>query len=137
MAKRFMDSVHEAQLQVPSITPQDLKSVWQDDPDMLVIDVRDEKDIARSGIIPGALPISLGTLGYKGDDSLPEEFWDKRLINQKDDAIVVTCLQGAMASIGAKQLQDMGYDGVRYLEGGTLGWKEAGYEVAVFSSNKA
>ncbi len=134
MAKRFMDSVQEAQSQVTAISPSDLVAAWRDDPDMLVIDVRDERDIADTGIMPGAVPISLGTLGYKGDDSLPEKFWDKRLIEHKKKPIVITCLMGSMASLGAKQLQDMGYEDVRYVEGGTLGWKEAGYEVAVFSA---
>ncbi len=135
MTKRFMNSVQEAQSQVTAISPSELVSAWQDDPDLLVIDVRDEKDIANTGIIPGAIPISLGTLGYKGDDTLPESFWDKRLIAHKQDPIIMTCLMGAMASLGAKQLQEMGYDDVRYLKGGTLGWKEAGYEVAVFAGD--
>jgi rhodanese-related sulfurtransferase len=130
-----MESVQEAQAQVTAISPQELISAWRDDPDMLVIDVRDEKDIAQTGIIPRAVPISLGTLGYKADETMPEMFWDKRLVEQRQKPIVVACLEGSMASLGAKQLQDMGYDDVRYLEGGTLGWKEAGYEVAVFAAD--
>lgn len=135
MARTFMDSVQEAQAQVSGISPKDLFEAWRDDPDMMVIDVRDEKDITETGIMPGAVPISLGTLGYKGDETLPEKFWDDRLIDHKEKPIVVTCLMGSMASLGAKQLQDMGYSDVRYVKGGTLGWKEAGYEVAVFSGD--
>lgn len=135
MSKRFMESVQKAQAQVTGISPSELISAWRDDPDMLVIDVRDEKDIANTGIMPGAVPISLGTLGYKGDDSLPKQFQDRRLIDHKKKPIVVTCLMGSMASLGAKELQDMGYDDVRYVKGGTLGWKEAGYEVAVFAGD--
>ena len=134
MAKTFMDSVRNAQERVPSISPEELHDVWQDDPDMMVLDVRDEKDIRETYTLPGAAMISLGSLSYKADETLPKEFWDERLVNHKKKPVVVTCYMGPLGSLGALELQEMGYDDVKYLEGGAHGWKEAGYEVAVFES---
>ena len=125
MAKTFRDSVAEAQAQVASVEPADI-------PDgALVIDVRDKDDIAQTGVVPGALPISLGTLGFKADTTLPEEMQHPEL-GDHDREIVVTCTMGAMASLGAKLLDDMGYTNVRYMDGGTNGWKDAGLPVDEF-----
>ena len=127
MAKTFMESVQEAKAQVGSVAPGDIPD------NALVIDVRDAADIAASGIMPGAVPISLGTLTFKADVTVPPELQHPEL-GDHDREIVVTCAVGAMASLGAKLLQDMGYQNVRYLEGGTNGWKEAGRPVDVFES---
>lgn len=126
MAKTFSESVEEAKNQVGSVAPSDVGD------DALIIDVRDAADIAAGGIVPGAVPISLGTLTFKADVTVPEEMQHPEL-GDHDRDIVVTCAVGAMASLGAKLLQDMGYRNVRYLEGGTNGWKEAGRPVDEFS----
>ena len=77
------------------------------------------------GMIPGAAAISLGTLGFKADTTMPEDFQHPEL-GDHGRPIIVTCALGAMASLGAKQLQDMGYTNVKYVDGGTEAWKEAG-----------
>lgn len=126
MAKTFMESVQQAQAQVDAVAPADV-------PDgALIVDVRDAADIAAGGIIPGAVPISLGTLGFKGDVTLPAEMQHPEL-GDHDREIVVTCTIGAMAALGAKLLDDMGYNNVRYVEGGTNGWQEAGLPVDDFA----
>lgn len=122
MAKTFMESVQEAQSQVEAVAPIEV-------PDSaLIIDVRDKDDIAAGGIVPGAVPISLGTLTFKADVNVPEQMQHPELGDHGRE-IVVTCAMGAMASLGAKLLQDMGYTNVRYMDGGTNGWKEAGRPV--------
>ncbi len=125
MAKTFMESVQEAKAQVDAVAPADVPE------GALVIDVRDAADIKAGGIIPGAVPISLGTLGFKGDVTMPAEMQHPEL-GDHDREIVVTCALGAMASLGGKLLEDMGYNNVRYVEGGTEGWKQAGLDVDSF-----
>jgi len=125
MAKTFMDSVAEAKAQVEGVAPADMSD------SALVIDVRDAADIAASGIVPGAHAISLGTLGFKADTTMPAEMQHAEL-GDHDREIVVTCTMGAMASLGAKLLDDMGYTNVKYMDGGTMAWKEAGLDVEDF-----
>ncbi len=127
MAKTFMESVQEAQSQVEGVAPTEVSE------QALIIDVRDKDDIAASGIVPGAVAISLGTLGFKGDVTMPEELQHPEL-GDHDREIVVTCTLGAMAALGGKLLQDMGYTNVKYMEGGTNGWKDAGRSVDDFSA---
>ena len=132
MSKTFMDMVREAKGEVKSISPADLQAEMGKDQKMLVIDVRDAADIAADGIIPGAAAISLGTLGFKADPSMPEPMQHAEL-GDFDRPIAVTCTMGAMASLGGKLLQDMGYTNVTYVEGGTNGWKDAGLNVDEFA----
>ena len=48
-----------------------------------------------------------------------------------DQEIVTVCNQGGVMSLtGLLLLQSLGYRRVRSLNGGTMGWQEAGYSVA-------
>ena len=126
MAKTFMEMVGEAETMVSAVSPSDVSDT------ALIVDVRDRTDIAATGIVPGALAISLGTLGFKGDVTMPEEMQHPEL-GDHDQEIVVTCTIGAMAALGAKLLTDLGYKNVTYMEGGTVAWKEAGFDVDEFT----
>lgn len=127
MAKTFMEMVGEAQGHVSGVAASEVPET------ALVIDVRDRGDIAATGIIPGALAISLGTLGFKGDVTMPEEMQHPEL-GDHDREIVVTCTMGAMAALGAKTLQELGYNNVTYMDGGTVAWKEAGLDTDEFTA---
>jgi rhodanese-related sulfurtransferase len=76
-------------------------------------------------MIPGGHHVSLGTLLFKADHSLPKE-WQDPVFADKDRPIITTCQIGAMAAIAAKELKDFGYTNVSILEGGTDGWTNAG-----------
>ena len=120
MAKTFMERVAEAQAEIPVIGPEEAQRRLQDDPGTLLVDVRDESDLRQTGVIPGTHHTSLGTLLYKADDSLPEE-WRDPAYADKSRPIIVSCGIGAMASIGAKELKDMGFTNVTILGGGIDG----------------
>ena len=120
----FQEKVAAAQAEVDSITPENAVSAARYNPDTLVIDVRDLAQIKESGTVMNAIPISLGNLLWQADHELPEEMRHPEL-GDKDRQIITTCFVGAMASIAAKNLQDMGYTNVRYLKGGLEGWKKA------------
>jgi rhodanese-related sulfurtransferase len=133
MAKTFMERVAEAQAAVPTISVAQAQQRLREQPDALVIDVRDAADIAASGIIPGAHHVSLGTLLFKADHSLPAE-WQDPVFADKDRQIITTCEIGPMASIAAQELKDMGFTDVAILEGGTQGWIQAGQPTEPFSA---
>lgn len=133
MAKTFMDMVKEAREDLESISPADAMAAVEADPNTLIIDVRDAADIEANGIIPGAVAISLGTLGYKGDVTLPQEMQHPEL-GDHDRPIITTCFIGAMASLGAKTLKDLGYTNVKYVEGGTNGYVDAGFKTTDFKA---
>jgi rhodanese-related sulfurtransferase len=125
MAKTFRQMVAEGREGTPMVSPQDAQKKMQDDSNTLMIDVRDAQDLAGTGIIPGAVNVSLGTLPLRADTELPEEMRNAEL-QDRDRPIITTCGGGGQASLAAKILKDMGFNNVSILEGGTNGWKQAG-----------
>ncbi len=125
MATTFGRMVSEATSQVPALRPEEVRRRLAANPSTLVIDVQDAADVAKLGLIPGAVNISFGSLTYKADQEVPVEWRDPRL-QDRSRPIITTCAVGALAALGAKLLKDMGFADVAYVEGGTLGWKAAG-----------
>ena len=125
MAKSFKQMVEEGRQGTPMLSPQDVQQRMQEGSNTLVVDVRDAQDLAGTGIIPGAVNVSLGTLPLRADQELPEEHRNPEL-QDRDRPIITTCGAGGQASLAAKLLKDMGFKNVSILEGGTTGWKQAG-----------
>ena len=110
---------------MPAVTPAEARRRQQQDPNTLIIDVRDAADILLTGIIPGAVNISYGSLTYKADQGVPQEMRDPRL-QDRSRPIITVCYSSELSALAAKLLKDMGFTNVAYVEGGTVGWKAAG-----------
>ncbi len=125
MAKTFMQMAEEAMAQVEGLSAEEVQQQLNQDPNALVVDVRDAADIPSTGLASGGLNISLGMLPVKADQELPEEWRDSRLQDRSRN-IITTCQTGENAAIGAKLLKDMGFTNASYMEGGMEAWKAAG-----------
>ena len=125
MTANFSDTVKQAQEGIELLNAQAVKAALDADPDTLVLDVRDAGDLNLTGIINGSENVSMGTLYFRADHSMPAEFQAECLAN-KDRPIITTCTLGLVASIAAKTLKDYGFTNVKILEGGNVAWKEAG-----------
>ena len=125
MAKTFMQMASDAMSQVPSLSPEEAQRRLRENPDTVLIDVRDMARIRTTGMAAGAAPISAGTLPLRADQELPEEFRDPRL-QDRSRSVMTICDAGPMSAISAKTLKDMGFTDVAFVEGGTQGWKDAG-----------
>lgn len=119
MTKCFNTLVAEAQQAVPSITVEDAHDLH--DKGMAVfVDPRPAEAIASTtGIIPGAVNVTLDTIEA---GALPAGFEDRSM------AVVTSCQAGPMAAIAAHVLAKLGFSDVRYIEGGTQAWLDAGHE---------
>jgi rhodanese-related sulfurtransferase len=126
MAKTFNQMVNEALAAVPAINPKEARQRIKQNPQTLVIDVRDAADISGTGIIPEAMNISLGTLTFKADNEV-DESWREPALRDRSRPIITTCEVGPMGALGGKLLKDMGFANVAILEGGTQAWKDAGF----------
>ena len=82
-------------------------------------------------MIPGGQHVSLGTLLFKADHTLPAE-WQDPVFADKDRQIITTCEIDPMASIAAQELRDMGFTNVAIIKGGTQGWKSVGLATEPF-----
>lgn len=123
MSNSIMDLVAAAKAAVPDITPDEVKSLIGRD-DVLVVDVRDDAEIASAGKVKGALHVSRGMLEFRADETTPYH-------NQafsKDKTIILYCASGGRAALGGKALLDLGYKTVRNL-GGVQAWVDAGGDV--------
>jgi rhodanese-related sulfurtransferase len=125
MAKTFNQMVKEALAQVPTVSPTEAEKRLQDDPNTLVIDVRDAADFATTGTLPHAMNISYGSLTYKADNEVPED-WREPQLKDRSRPIITTCDLGPLGALGGKLLHDMGFTNVSILKGGVQAWKQAG-----------
>lgn len=128
MKKTFNEMVQNSRDSLKIIDSHTLNSMIEEKEEMVIIDVNDKEDVEKRGMVDGAINVSLGTLYYKADDSVPEDFKDNR-IQDRNKKVVVTCGLGMCAAIGGKVLKDMGFKDVVLLDGGVTKWKEDGYEL--------
>ncbi len=125
MAKTFMQMVQEAKAEVPGVSPVEAQRRFQEDPDALLLEVRDAGNIPVDEKAPNAVNVSLGTLPIRADLEVPGERRDPRL-KDRSRQIVTTCGLGNLAALGARLLKEMGFTNVSYMEGGMQAWKDAG-----------
>ncbi len=119
MSKSIMDLVAEAKSVVPSISPEELKSILGQDK-VLVVEVRDAPELKNKGKVQGALNVSRGMLEFRADEATPyhnEAF-------SKDKTVVLYCASGGRSALGGKALMELGYQDVRNL-GAFKDWVEA------------
>jgi rhodanese-related sulfurtransferase len=135
MAKTFRQMVAEGREGTPMVSPQETDRRMKEEAGTLVVDVRDADGLAGTGIIPGAINVSLGTLPLRADQELPEAMRNADL-QDRNRPIITTCGGGGQASLAAKVLKDMGFTNVSILEGGTNGWKQAGLPTVAPEENK-
>lgn len=126
-AVTFSQMVAEAMAQVPGISAEEAHKQIEGDKRTLVIDPRDAADIlATTGLIPGAMNISYGSLTWRADNEVPPE-WREPELEDRDRPIIFACETGELGALSAKLLMDMGFTNVSNLDGGTVAWIDAGY----------
>ena len=128
MKTTFSKIVEDSKSSLETIDSQTLKDMIDNKEDMTIIDVNDKEEVESRGMIKGAINVSLGTLYYKADQEVPEDFKDNR-IQDRNKKVVMTCGLGLCAAIGGKLLKDMGFKDVVLLEGGVEAWKKSGYDI--------
>jgi rhodanese-related sulfurtransferase len=133
MARTVGQMVAEATPAVPAVKTQEVQRRMREDPNTLIIDVRDSAQ-AHAGMLPGAINIGYGDLLFAADNEVPEEWRDPRL-QDRSRPIITHCVLGPLGAIAAKTLQDMGFTNVHYMEGGIEAWKSAGFPTEQLSNN--
>ncbi len=91
-------------------------------PDVLLVDIRDPRELARDGKVPGALHAPRGMLEFWVD---PDSPYFKPVFGE-NKTFVFFCAGGLRSALTTKTLQDMGLAPVAHVEGGFAAWKAAG-----------
>ena len=97
------------------ITAKEAKSMMEEQPDAVILDVR-EQDEYDAGHIPGAVLLPVGTINEETAVSA---------IPEKDTVVLVYCRSGNRSKTASQSLVDLGYTRI-YEFGGIKDWP---YEV--------
>lgn len=113
--------VDAAKREIEEIPATDaIKLVGRDD--VVLVDIRDPRELEREGRIPGAFHCTRGMLEFWIDPASP---YFKPVFGE-DKKFVFFCAGAWRSALAAKAAQDMGLKPVAHILGGFKGWKEAG-----------
>ncbi|MFZ1103551.1 MAG: rhodanese-like domain-containing protein [Hyphomicrobiaceae bacterium] len=90
--------------------------------DVVLVDIRDIRELGRDGRVPGAFHAPRGMLEFWIDPASP---YFKPVFGA-DKKYVFFCAGGLRSALAAKTAQDMGLKPVAHILGGFRGWKDAG-----------
>lgn len=116
----FKTLLAQANAVIETVSVQDFPYL-QDEPDVVVVDVREAIERETDGTIPGSVHASRGLLEFHADPECPAHVAEL----QPDKRVVLFCGTGGRSALAAKTLQDMGYPEVFSLGGGFAAWKAA------------
>ncbi|MEC7606346.1 MAG: rhodanese-like domain-containing protein, partial [Pseudomonadota bacterium] len=105
LTRSVNDLVVEAEETVISLTPSEVMNRLSE-PGLILIDLRDIRELKRDGRIPGSVHVPRGMLEFWVDPTSP--YYRK----QFDDAesLILYCNKGSRSALAALSLQRMGLD---------------------------
>ena len=113
--------VADARARIEEIETQDLIEKVND-PNVIIVDIRDVRERQRSGFIPGSFHAPRGMIEFWVD---PESPYHKEIFAQKDKKYVFHCASGWRSALTVATLQDMGFEAAHLKEGFST-WAEKG-----------
>src|ERR1700684_896295 len=113
--------IDEANAEIETVSAADAIKAAQRD-DVVIVDIRDPREIERDGKIPGAFSCTRGMLEFWIDPQSPYA----KPIFQEDKRFIFFCAGGWRSALAAKTAQEMGLENVAHIEGGFGAWKQAG-----------
>jgi rhodanese-related sulfurtransferase len=113
--------IEEAERQIETLDAEAVKAMFGRD-DVVLVDIRDPRELEREGRMPGAFHCTRGMLEFWID---PESPYAKPIF-QEDKKFVFFCAGGWRSALAAKTASDMGLRLVAHMRGGFGAWKQAG-----------
>jgi rhodanese-related sulfurtransferase len=121
LKKTVKEMVAEANAEIETIDASAAMKL-KDDPNVLLVDLRDIRELNRDGKVPGALHAPRGMLEFWID---PESPYYKEIFGS-GKKFVFFCAGGLRSALAAQTVQRMGLEPVAHIEGGFRAWKDAG-----------
>ena len=123
--KTAKELVQEAMDKIKTITPSELKELQKQNPDLILIDIRDIRELKKSGKIKGARHMPRGMLEFWLD---PESPYYKKDITP-DKTKILYCASNWRSALATKAIQEMGFDNVCHVKGGFQAIADDGFEI--------
>ena len=111
----------EALSKIETIQPEEAVKLHGRD-DVVIIDIRDIRELKREGRVPGALHVPRGMLEFWIDPASPYH----KPVFAEDKKFVFFCAGGWRSALAAQTAQRMGLKPVAHMSGGFGGWKKEG-----------
>jgi len=121
LKKGVKELVADAYKEIETIKAPDALKL-KDDPNVVLVDLRDIRELARDGRIPGAFHAPRGMLEFWVD---PESPYYKNIFGT-GKKFVFFCAGGLRSALATQAVQQMGLEPVCHIEGGFKAWKDAG-----------
>jgi rhodanese-related sulfurtransferase len=118
-AEGFLKLVNESKSRIRETSVAEVKKRLDHGEKFVLVDVREDSEWAR-GHIPGAIHMGRGVIERDIEQRFPD----------KNTELVLYCGGGFRSALSADNLQKMGYQNVRSMDGGWRGWNEAGFPIA-------
>jgi rhodanese-related sulfurtransferase len=116
--------IDEANAEIETVSATDAIKIAHNG-DVVIVDIRDPREIERDGRIPGAFSCTRGMLEFWIDPASPYA----KPIFQQDKKFIFHCAGGLRSALAAKTAQDMGLKPVAHMGGGFAAWRDAGGQV--------
>ena len=113
--------VEAAEREIENLSVEDAIKL-HDHGDVVLVDIRDPRELQRDGKVPGAFHCPRGMLEFWIDPASP---YYKPVFGQ-DKQYVFFCAGGMRSVLATKIAQDMGLKPVAHIIGGFGAWKAAG-----------
>jgi len=119
--KTFKEIVADASKNITELMPWDVDERLQANPDLLIIDIREECEFTRFHI-KGSMLIPRGILESACEAEYEDAVTD--LVNAREKEIVVICRSGLRSALGTQMLQTMGFSNISSMKTGLRGWND-------------
>ena len=112
--------VEEAQASVTTLTPEQIDA-RSDEAGVLLVDLRDIRELQRDGTIPGAMHVPRGMLEFWIDPESP--YFRKEF--EAAESLILFCNKGWRSALAAESLQRRGVENVAHMAGGFDQWQQS------------
>ena len=115
------DMVKNARARIEEIETSDLITMMED-PNVVIVDIRDIRERQRNGYIPGSFHAPRGMIEFWID---PESPYHKDIFAQEGKKYVFHCASGWRSALTVATLHDMGF-AAAHLKDGFSTWEKQG-----------
>ncbi len=122
ITKGIKQLLKDANARITTRTVDEARALLADE-NVVLVDIRDPRELERDGKVPGALHAPRGMLEFWVD---PESPYFKPIFGDESKHFVLFCGGGWRSALSAAALQDMGMTNVSHVEGGFAAWKDSG-----------
>ena len=116
------EMVTQARAKIEEIETPDLITMM-DDPNVIIVDIRDIRERQRSGYIPGSFHAPRGMIEFWID---PESPYNKDIFAQEGKKYVFHCASGWRSALTVATLLEMGFEAAHLKEGFSMWEKQGG-----------